>query len=540
MTCPQRFGTVGEDPYGHLRVWLMITREQLEQARFPHESRNVRVCETHLSYVVLTGDLAYKVKKAVRLDFVDTTSLATRRKFCEEELRLNRRYAPDLYLRVVPIVDEAGVLRFDGQGEPVEFSVEMRQFDSRDELQSLLGMNAVTATEISALADCMAEAHRNAALIERQALAGTKSFLRKARENFDSLISRAAQIHGASAARELLRWTDSTLGRLTSRLEARERAGFVRECHGDLHSGNVVRWQGELRPFDCIEFDPELRFIDVLSDVAFLVMDLIARKRADLAFLFLNRYLERSGDYGAIELLPSYLVYRALVRTKVELISYEQHPEAADARERAQTYLRTAHEFAFPPHMPMLVIMNGASGSGKSWLSEQLVPRLPAIRIRSDLERKRLAGIDPFASARAPDDIYTLEFNDRTYAHLLTCARECLRARLNVIVDAAFLKEKERHDFANLAISEGAVFRIVSCGADPDTLARRIAARQSARNDPSDADEGVMRRQLETMETCTNDERPYLIEIDTRAPDALARAMSALSKALNSDDEASV
>jgi aminoglycoside phosphotransferase family enzyme/predicted kinase len=505
-----------------------ITREQLAKASFPHETREIAVRETHLSFVVLTGDLAYKVKKAVRLDFIDATSLERRRELCEEELRLNRRYAAELYLQVVPIVQGPTGLHFGGSGTAIDYAVQMRQFAASEEMHALLHTASVDLRDMARLADRIAAFHHDANVLREANEPGTESFLRKARENLASVMSRAAHISAEADISHLGRWTEEVLSKELHVLRERELSGFVRECHGDLHTGNVVRWHGALLPFDCIEFDAELRFIDVLNDVAFLVMDLVAKDRSDLAHAFLNRYLERTGDYGGVPLLPCYLVYRALVRTKVELIALEQHADSIEARTRAGSFLRTARAFAKPPS-PVLVVMHGASGSGKSWLSDQIVPALPAVRIRSDLERKRLAGLDPFDRSAPPSsDIYTLEFNERTYGYLRECARECLQGRMNVIVDAAFLKVHERRDFAALAREQGVKFLIISCEADAATLVARIERRSAERNDPSDADEGVMQRQLDTMEPFAEDELPDVVVIDTRSTDALPRALERL------------
>lgn len=503
---------------------MSISAESLSAARFPHDTRHVRVCETHLSFVVLTGEFAYKIKKAVRLDFIDATALARRRELCEAELRLNRRYAPELYLQVVPVVVQDECLSFGANGDAVDYAVQMRQFDASDELQALLAQEAVDTDDLALLADLVAEFHASAAALDRTPPAGSEAFDRKARENTTSVLRRARLIDAEREAAALERWTAVRLASQRSQLEARERQGAIRECHGDLHTGNVVRWRGKLLPFDCIEFDTELRYIDVLNEIAFLTMDLIDRARADLAFVFLNRYFERTGDYAGMPLLPDYLVYRALVRAKVELMSLEQHPQSDDTRGRALSLTRTASRCS-QPATPTLIVMHGASGSGKSWLSERLVPRLPAVRIRSDLERKRLAGMDPFVVGTPDERIYTLEFNERTYDHLLESARGCLRAGITAIVDAAFLKHHERRAFAHLASEENARFLIVSCHAERAALAARIARRRAARNDPSDADERVMERQLETMEPIAPDERDQTLFVNTQEPQALNKVL---------------
>lgn len=502
-----------------------ISRQRLANAVFPDSVGEIRVRETHLSFVVLTGKRAYKIKKSLKLDFIDTSSLERRRELCGEELRLNRRFAPELYLRVVPITIEQDTLHFDGEGDPVEYAVEMRQFDSSEELPALLESRAIDEEDIGALADRIAEFHRSAAVLDSGMSAGTQAYIGHVRDNLAGLAALIGAVRGEDELARLQQWTEGHLSQEAERLQAREDAGFVRECHGDLHSGNIVRWRGALIPFDCIEFDASLRFIDVLNDVAFLVMDLMVRNRRDLAFTLLSRYLERTGDYSGVPMLPAHIVYRALVRSKVELIAFQQSDAPACAG-RARSYFHMALSIAYPAARPTLIIMHGASGSGKSWLSAQLVSRLRAVRIRSDLERKRIAGIDPFDRSHTSNaQIYSLEFNERTYAHLLECARACLLGGLNTIVDAAFLKVGERREFAALARAQGASFLIVSCHADEETLAARIASRRTARNDPSDADEQVMRRQLETMQPLAEDERSHSIEINTQAGDAITHVL---------------
>jgi uncharacterized protein len=508
---------------------MQLTHRQLLNAAYPHPTQDLKVRETHLSLVVLTGDYVYKIKKALRLDFIDASDLDRRRELCLEELRLNQRYAPEIYLEVTPIVRTASGLSFGGSGELVEYAVRMRQFNPADELHALLAARRVEAHELRALAARLAQAHCDAAVSNAPPPQRTAEFQRIVRSNTLSIERNSGLIGADETARSLTRWMNEELAACVARLEDRERTGYVRECHGDLHTRNVVRWRGELTPFDCIEFDPALRFIDTLSDAAFLVMDLMHLGRSDLAFVFLNRYLEADGDYAGLELLRLFMVHRALVRTKVDLIEASQHLDSPDPRASAIARLATAARLA-QCSQPMLIIMHGASGSGKSWLSEQLAPALGAVRIRSDVERKRLAGVDLIAPQTAPIDegLYTFAMNERTYAHLAACARACLRGGLHAIVDAAFLKRAERDAFLELARTEGRPFAILACSADPAALAARIARRAATMSDPSDATQAVLARQLQTMETLAPDEAQFAVHADTRATDVLETSSQAL------------
>jgi predicted kinase len=283
-------------------------------------------------------------------------------------------------------------------------------------------------------------------------------------------------------------------------------------------------------PFDCIEFDPDLRWIDVISDIAFLVMDLASHGRADLAFALLSRYLEVTGDYDGVRVLPFYAVYRALVRAKVDALMVETVPaRAAEFRYRLQQRLAAAHKWT-APGQPMLILMHGASGSGKSWLSSRLVPSLRAVRVRSDLERKRLAGIESSvpATARVREGIYTPAFSHRTYGRLADCAESCVRAGLSVIVDAAFLDTNDRRLFRTLAERLRVPYAIVSCEADPITLAQRVNERAKERKDASDATLSVLDTQLREIQPFEAEEQPCVIHVDTEEEDVVQRVTGAI------------
>lgn len=508
--------------------------ELLRAEAFPHATTGIALRETHISWVVLTGPYAYKIKKPVRADFIDATTLEQRHHYCKEELRLNGRLAPELYLDVITITRVDGRLAVGGSGPAVEYAVRMRQFAADDELPALLVSNAVRTDDLVALAAFLARFH-----LDLPATSWTGTFDRTA-AMFETVLGNlaqlAAELEGPTrvpALGKLIDWTGRAARTLEEEFQQRERSGYIRECHGDLHTANIVRSDGRLVPFDCIEFDPDLRFIDVINDIAFLVMDLASHGRADLAFALLSRYLEITGDYEGVRLLPFYAVYRALVRAKVDAYAAEQLPaRAADFRERLERRLHAALYWT-EPRDPVLVIMHGASGSGKSWLSERLVPTLHAIRIRSDLERKRLAGIPGrSAPANVGQGIYTSAFSHRVYGRLADCAEICLRAGCNVIVDAAFLDAADRELFQGIAARLRVGYLIVACQADAAVLTKRIEERTRLGHDPSDATTSVLAEQLSSIRPFTSREQPHVISVDTRDGDAVQSVKARLRRSL--------
>jgi aminoglycoside phosphotransferase family enzyme/predicted kinase len=482
----------------------------------------IRCVQTHISWVFLTGPYAYKVKQPVELGFVDYSTLARREFFCHEELRLNRRHAPDLYVDVVPVGGTRAMPRVgDTSTEPVEFALRMVQFDPRFELSQLLAADAVEAREIAALGVALARAQEAAPRSGAQDPFGEPANVHRVTlDNFAEL----GQVLHDDAAQHLvaeLRAEVNTRFEASRALMATRRAGgCVRECHGDLHCRNVVRWRETLLPFDGLEFDPALRFIDVASDVAFLAMDLAVRARPDLRRSFLNAWAETSGDFGAAELLPYYETYRALVRAKVAALRIATTADAATgAHDEALGYLRWARSCSVQAK-PLLVLMSGLSGSGKTWLAGQLAPQLDAFHVRSDIERKRLAGLGPLQSSASPPDagIYTLQYNELTYARLLQCATHCVRGNASVIVDAANLRRAERTMFADLAKSLQVPIAIVHCTAPLAELKERVAQRRQANADASEATPDLLDRQPAYWEAFEPGEIPSVIEAHTGGP----------------------
>ena len=486
----------------------------LTSSAFSHAITRLELRETHISWVILTGPFAYKIKKSIKLDFIDTSTLARRRYLCEEELRLNRRLAADLYVDVVAITREATGVHVGGPGEVIEYAVRMKQFDASLELLTLLEHGEVSQQEFVDLAQRLAHFHDTApkASIDKD-FPNTAHLHDAVLGNLAILLSHLDPDTLLPEMGILIDWTHDYLHDSLIPLRMREQNGAIRECHGDLHARDVVRWRGQLVPFDCLEFDPKLRWIDVMNDVAFLVMDLTAHGRKDLAFAFLNAYLECTGDYEGVRHLAFYSVYRALVRAMVDSLGAEKDcVDRHDFQNRLRMRVKAAAAYVDRP-APTLFIMHGPSGSGKSWLSERLVPRLEAVRIRSDVERKRL-GRTPTSAVEEiglEQGLYTPDVRRHTYARLLECAESCLQGGVDTVVDAAFLNSADRRLFRDLAMREGCRFIILVCEADSVTLTQRIEKRQQLRLDPSDASVKVLNRQLQTREPLTTDEQSHVI-----------------------------
>lgn len=490
----------------------------MRPAAFLHAVTELRLKETHISWIVLTGPYAYKIKKPVRYDFLDASSLERRRALCLEELRLNRRFAPDLYVDVVAISEENGEPVVGGHGMPLEFAVRMHEFEPTQELACLLAESRVTEHDAAELGAVVADMHRRAPVAEPGTAHG--SFAAVQQQVLDNLPPLMSTVEGPeqSSVDRLAAWTRASLAALEPLIAQRRRSGAIRECHGDLHARNVVRWRQHWLPYDCVEFDPALRWIDVMSDLAFLFMDIAAHGGGDLASVCLSRYLEVTGDYEGLRLLPFYAVYRALVRAKIDALAAQVHDAAGARALRARLADRLAiADRLSEQRRPALVIMHGVTACGKSWLSERLVPTLQAVRVRSDLERKRLAGVPPLTrrTSGVGEGPYAEIPTVRTYERLRECAAHALAAGFNVVVDAAFLRTADRDTFAALACARQSDFLIVSCEADRATLDSRLVTRAQVNLDPSEADRAVLEHQLATREPLAAHEQAHAVRVDT-------------------------
>ncbi|MEM6671263.1 MAG: AAA family ATPase [Planctomycetota bacterium] len=495
----------------------LATSERLVQALasadcYDHPVAGVEVIETHISWVLLTGEFAYKIKKPLKLPFADFSTLELRRELCEEEVRLNRRLAPDLYLGVVPIGGTYSHPRVDREAA-IEYAVKMRQFPSSERLDRVLERNEIDKASIRALGETIALFHAGLEADRASpSLGGAKSILSAALENFDELDSLLG--NRSSLLESVARWTRTECERLALVFAARKRDGHVVEGHGDLHTENVVRRGEALVPFDALEFNAELRWTDTMAELGFFAMDLCARGRTDLGYEFLDRALEVSGDYDGLRVLRFYMVYRAVVRLKVAAIAGDQHGGAAI--EESHPHLAFARAGVLTS-VPALVITHGLSGSGKSTVAAALVGRLPAIRIRSDVERKRLHGLEANATSDSAlgGGLYSPSSSRDTYGVLERAADAALDAGFSVVVDAAFLGREERAAFRAIAEHRWARFVILHCMAPDDVLRERVETRAATGSDPSEATLAVLEHQMGSFHTLTPDEQRSAVVVDT-------------------------
>ena len=488
----------------------------LDPRRYPHAAKTVRLTETHISWVLLAGRYAYKIKKPVDLGFVNFTSLALRRYYCEEEIRLNRRLAPQLYLDVVPIGGTPQMPEFNAL-PALEYAVRMRRFASSKQLDQLVSRGKILPGDMDSLAATIAHFHSGLPAAEAGSEFGSAaviySTVSKIFEQLQTLLKGSKDEAGLIALRHA---GEAEYARCMDRFEQRHAGGFIRECHGDLHLGNIALIGQQPIPFDGIEFDPALRWIDVMSEVAFTVMDLLHCQRPDLAYRFLNAYLEATGDYSGVSVLRFYVFYRAAVRAMVSAIRAGQPSLSQRARMKASASCRSFLALAaerLAKRCPALIITHGVPGSGKTTFAQAALERFQAIRIRSDVERKRLFGLPPLAHSRShTGDIYGADATRRTYARLHELSRELLTEGALVVVDAAFLRQHEREHFRQLAHELGAPFAIASLQADAATLRARITQRQSDSNDASEANLAVLESLQEKQEALSPQERLHAVE----------------------------
>ncbi|MBV1874823.1 MAG: AAA family ATPase [Gammaproteobacteria bacterium] len=495
---------------------------------YPHPVTDITLIETHISWVFLTGFYAYKIKKPLKLDFLDFSNLEKRQYYCHEELRLNRRFAPALYLDVVSICEEQESISFGGAGTVVEYAVKMRQFDNVGLLDNLAQKSLLTEVLLSKMAVSIAAFHDtlfDEPRPENQAFGSFDTVSNLVLGNFTTIQTLLDNKPDLKRLQVLEDWSRCGLERYGSKIRDRHDAGFVRECHGDLHLGNMTLLDDEVILFDCIEFNPEFRFMDVISELAFLLMDLDSRGLHSESNSVLNTYLSYRDDYDGLVLLKFYKVYFALVRAKVSLI------KALAVKQEGMTnageldlstfyrYLILAERYLQPTKC-WCAITHGISGSGKSTVARQLAKRMAALQIRSDVERKRLFNLKPLQKSAGASlgNIYTPAVTRRTFVRLHEIAELVLDAGIPVIVDATFLSRKSRSSFYQLAESYLVPFHILNIFASDQVIRQRLQLRELKADDASEAGVEVMMGQCAVRDEFDESEKGHVININSERP----------------------
>jgi uncharacterized protein len=497
--------------WANFRTWLMDRIQKLlndlsRPAAYPYAVEKVNVQQTHISIVFLAGPYVYKIKKPVQLGFLDFGTLQRRRHFCEEEVRLNRRLAPDVYLGVVPVALRDGVLCFEGDGEAVEWAVKMRCLPHEATLESRLERDEVTPADLAQLARRLADFHHAAATNEHVASFGCFEVIaRNCRENFEQTAAHVGTTVQPTVYERTRRRLEELLESLRPVIAERAAIRPARDTHGDLRLDHVYHFpeqppHGDWLIIDCIEFNERFRYADPIADVAFLVMDLMVAGRRDLGRILEREYLDAAADADGARLFPLYVAYRALVRAKVEGIKFfEREVPAADrqtALQAARAHWLLAFSLLEPPAgLPFIVMVAGLPGTGKSALAAELAARLSYTVLRSDVVRKELAGAAIHDTLG--EELYTAPWSERVYAELARRTAERLEHGERVIVDANFRHEAQRRMFLDLAVTWGVPALILHCQASADVVRERLGRRHG---DASDADWKVHQRLATTWE----------------------------------------
>jgi hypothetical protein len=477
-----------------------LVSAMLDSDFYPHAPPSVELRETHISWVFLAGDLAYKVKKPLVLPFLDYGTLERRREMCGEEVRLNRRLAPRIYLRVLGVArgDDRYRLTSEDDSAAIEYAVEMRRVEERRSLAALAGAGELSASQVAATATRLAAFHAAAPLAdpERRGLAALEATLDENLATLRDAGEGVIERHRLDAAE---RFTRAFLDARRDQLEARGRAGLVRDCHGDLRAEHViVPERGDTYVYDCIEFNPELRQIDVAADVAFLVMDLTRLGANSLGLHLVAEYRRAGGDLGDDALLFFFASYRAWVRAKVACIRAREltgeDPERERVRGEAREMVRLGHRFAWRSRGPLVLIVCGVSGTGKTTVARQVAELSGWPHLSSDVTRKRLAGLG--ATERGGAEVYSRERTIETYGELGRVAAEGLERDGGAIVDATFHRRQERDAFRAGLGDQSAPTLFVECHASLNTLLARVRERELERERVSDADTAVVEQQL--------------------------------------------
>ena len=481
----------------------------MQQAKFYNHAVKlpIQVIQTHISWVFLTGEYAYKLKKPVDFGFLDFSSLEKRKFFIEEELRLNKRIASDIYLEVLPISKKDNNYILDLDDNIDDYVLKMRQFPQETLLINMFKSGNLTQDLIKELGKTVANFHKNTPTNDYIKTFGNIEIIRESIDsNYQATKKYIGIVQTQEKYQDCQQFTDNFLIRKKNALLQRISEDKIRECHGDLHLKNICYWHDQLYLFDCIEFNEPFRFVDVIYDVAFTIMDLDARGRFDLGNIFLNSYLEETGDWQGVEVLPLYLCRQAYVRAKVTSFLLDDTDIADVDKENAIVTAKQYYDLAwqYTRLSPgKIILMAGLSGSGKSTIASKLAPRLNAIHIRSDAVRKHLADIP--LKQKAPIDIYSQEWNRRTYEQLINLGILLAQQGFTIILDATYNRQQLRQQVITETVKQNISLAIIYCHAPKEILQQRLMNRGQ---DISDATIEVLNRQI--FESFTFQEQTYV------------------------------
>ncbi|MFP4299782.1 MAG: AAA family ATPase [Spirulinaceae cyanobacterium] len=482
---------------------------------YPHPVETpISVEQTHASFVFLTGEYAYKVKKAVDFGFFDYSTLDKRKHFCQEEIRLNQALAPEIYLEVIPITQTDDRYTLNSKGEIVEYTLKMRQFPQECLWSNLFEQGKLTSDLMMELGRVVADFHFNAHTDEYIRSFGKIEQIKPAfTENYRQSKPYINRGQTQKQFDETQQFTDSFFDGEQDLFTQRREQNWIRECHGDLHLKNICLWKGEVRLFDRIEFNEPFRFVDVMYDVAFAKMDLDVRQRPDLGNAFLNTYIEHTGDWEGLQILPLYLTRQAYVRAKVTSFLIDDPNVSENQKEnaiaKASQYYKLAWQYT-QLNQGKLWIMSGLSGSGKTTIARQLARQEDAIHIRSDAVRKHLAGIG--LNEKGDDSMYTAEMSQKTYNRLLELSKMLVQRGFKVILDAKYDRVALRHPVIEFSQNHNIPLEILHCHAPLEVLRDRLITRS---NDISDATPDLLQRQQANAEPFTEGEQRYVRDAES-------------------------
>lgn len=486
-----------------------------------------KLLETHISWVILTGRFAYKIKKPVDFGFIDYSTLEKRHHYCEKELALNQPLAGKLYRKVVPIVKTAEGYHIDGEGEIVDYAVQMEEFTQDQLLNNVISRVGLSNAILDSIATQLAHFHMQAPHVDADSEYSTPAAIQApTKQNFDQaeeLLKKYGKDtdYYLNPLNEIKNFATQEYQRTEAFMAHRKKAGFVRSCHGDVYLGNITLINGVPTIFDCIEFNESFRWRDVICDTTFLVMDLYEHKHQDYAMRFLNTYLTYTGDYAGLMLMPYYFAYFCMVRAKIQLFSIQDSDsEETKAKyfEKFYNYMQLALNY-IKRKPPFMVLMHGFSGSGKSTVANYIAQKFAAVVVRSDVERKRLFDLKPDEDSHSTINgkLYLPEVTMRTYQQLELIATRVIEAKYPVIIDATFLQATYRDMFLALAKHLNIPVMIVKCEAPETILFTRVANEgdENARYF-SEANVKILEMQLKSAESLSEKEMPLVISVNTQ------------------------